>query len=71
MTVSVGKHGTQHCTEHSKGDLISTAGWEHNLRVVTTLKVLVAQSRPTPCDPTDCSPPGFSVHGILQARILE
>ena len=23
------------------------------------------------CDPTDCSPPGFSVHGILQARILE
>ena len=27
---------------------------------------------PTLCDPTDCSPPGFSsVHGILQARILE
>ena len=23
------------------------------------------------CDPIDCSPPGFSVHGILQARILE
>ena len=23
------------------------------------------------CNPTDCSPPGFSVHGILQARILE
>ena len=23
------------------------------------------------CDPLDCSPPGFSVHGILQARILE
>ena len=23
------------------------------------------------CDPVDCSPPGFSVHGILQARILE
>ena len=22
-------------------------------------------------DPTDCSAPGFSVHGILQARILE
>ena len=22
------------------------------------------------CDPVDCSPPGFSVHGILQARIL-
>ena len=25
----------------------------------------------TLCDPTDCSPPGSSVHGILQARILE
>ena len=26
---------------------------------------------PTLCDPVDCSPPGSSVHGILQARILE
>ena len=26
------------------------------------------QSRPTLCSPMDCSPPGFSVHGILQAR---
>ena len=31
----------------------------------------VAQSCLTPCDPVDCSPPGSSVHGILQARILE
>ena len=23
------------------------------------------------CDPMDCSPPSFSVHGIFQARILE
>ena len=29
------------------------------------------QSCPTLCDPIDCSPPGSSVHGILQARILE
>ena len=29
------------------------------------------QSCPTLCDPIDCSPPGASVHGILQARILE
>ena len=34
-------------------------------------KILVAQSCPTFCDPMDCSPPGSSVHGILQARILE
>ena len=26
---------------------------------------------PTLCNPVDCSPPGSSVHGILQARILE
>ena len=26
---------------------------------------------PILCDPVDCSPPGSSVHGILQARILE
>ena len=29
------------------------------------------QSCPTLCDPRDGSPPGFSVHGILQARTLE
>ena len=33
--------------------------------------VLVTQSCLTPCDPKDCSLPGSSVHGILQARILE
>ena len=33
--------------------------------------MLVAQSCPTLCDPMDCDPPGSSVHGILQARILE
>ena len=35
------------------------------------VKANVAQSCPTVCDPTDCSPPDSSVHGILQARILE
>ena len=29
------------------------------------------QSCLTLCDPMDCSPPGSSVHGILQAKILE
>ena len=32
---------------------------------------LVAQSWPTVCDPMDCSPPGSSVCGILQAEMLE
>ena len=31
----------------------------------------VAQLCPTPSDPMDCSPPGSSVHGIFQARVLE
>ena len=38
-------------------------GWE--------VKVLVAQSSLTLCNSMGCSPPGSSVHGILQARILE
>ena len=33
--------------------------------------VLFAQSCPILCDPMDCRPPGSSVHGILQARILD
>ena len=31
----------------------------------------VTQSCPTLCGPMDCIPPGSSVHGILQVRILE
>ena len=31
----------------------------------------VAQLCPTVSDPMDCSPPGSSVHGIFQARVLE
>ena len=35
-----------------------------------TVQYTQAKSYPTLCDPMDCSPPGSSVHGILQARIL-
>ena len=35
------------------------------------VKVLIAQLYSTLCDPIDCSPPGSSVLGILQARILQ
>ena len=31
----------------------------------------VVQSRPTLCDPMDYRPPGSSVYGIVQARILD
>ena len=42
-------------------------GWECSCAVLC----LVDQSCPTLWDPMGCSPPGSSVHGILQARILE
>ena len=35
------------------------------------VKALVVQLYLTLCDPIDCSPPGSSIHGILQTRILE
>ena len=38
---------------------------------ITTCVCTVAQSYLTLCDLMDCSPPGSSVHGIFQARILE
>ena len=41
------------------------------LSEVSVSECEVAQSHPTLCDSVDCSPPGSSVHGVLQARILE
>ena len=43
------------------------------LHIVQKLCVLakLLQSFPILCNSMDCSPPGSSVHGILQARILE
>ena len=43
----------------------------HRLYQLSESEREVAQLCPTLCDPTDCSPPGSSVRGILQARILE
>ena len=39
--------------------------------IAVKVKVLVTQSCPTLCNTMNCSPPGFSVCEILQARILE
>ena len=41
------------------------------VRVVAAAAAKSLQSCPTLCDPMDCSLPGFSVHGILQARTQE
>ena len=43
----------------------------HKLKCPKLTKCGVIQLRLTLCDPMDCSPTGFSVHGILQARIME
>ena len=67
-------HGGTLCTElsltfgrYTRETVVSTA----YLPFLMSCRVLVAQSCPTLCDPLDCSPPGSSVHGILQARTLE
>ena len=39
--------------------------------VIACVHAKLLQSCLTPWDPMDCSPPGYSVHRILQARILE
>ena len=41
----------------------------HNIGYAAAAKLL--QSCPTLSDPMDCSPPGSSIHGIFQARVLE
>ena len=51
--------------------LVSRATWMLCYKSCEKEKVLVAQLCPTLFDPMNCSPPGSSVHGILQARILE
>ena len=64
---------------HFPGCQRQKAGWgsgHPGNRLMTTcppipLPKLLAQSRLTLCDPMDCCPPGSSVYGILQARILE
>ena len=54
-------------------DFTFTFQWEdvfsHGSAVQCCAKSL--QPCPTLCDPMDCSPPGSSVHGIFQTRILE
>ena len=60
MDTCVCKAGSLHCPPETITTLLT--GY---------VCVLVAQSRPTLCDPMTYSPPGFSVRGILQARILE
>ena len=62
---------------HSKITVDGDCSYEikrHLLSERKTRRNLYAKSHQsclTPCDPRDCSPPGSSVHGILQKRALE
>ena len=53
--------------------MIALQYWLYFCHISTRIAmcVLLAQSCPTLCDPVDCSRPGSSVRGILQARMLE
>ena len=43
----------------------------YSKEILVKVKLLVAQSHPTLCNPMDCSPRVSSIHEIFQARILE
>ena len=59
-------HESQKCHVIHPNSLISASIFL--LRLVSLVR---AQLCPTVCNPMNCSPPGSSVHGVLQARILE
>ena len=43
----------------------------HSIHAAAATAAKSLQSCPTLCDTMDCSLPGYSVHGIFQARVLE
>ena len=58
--------------EYWRGSCSSTPrNWAQVFCIATAAAAKSLQSCPTLCDPTDCSLPGFSIPGILQARTLE
>ena len=65
--VGEGQESLACCSTWGRKELDTT---EHWTTMAKKMKVLVARSNLTLCNPTDYSQPGPSVHGILQARIL-
>ena len=62
----------RHCGKKVGKKLLSALkSSEFHLELGVVLCAQSLQSCRTLCDPLDCSPPGSSVHGILQARTLE
>ena len=54
-----------------KGYIVNIWRWDKKLLSVLCACAKLLQSHPALCNPTECSPSGSSVHGILQGRILE
>ena len=59
----------------AESDTTEATSQQQQIKLLVTCIIivlcLVTQPCLTLCDPMDCSPPGPSVHGILQAKILE
>ena len=65
-------HTRTHTNTSADDDSRGWQGWEPNIHFPGwCVRAKLLQSCPTLCDPMDCSPPGSSVHGAFQARILE
>ena len=76
VTRNVGRSWTPYCQIHTEIEESrkTTRPLRHDLNQIPydyTVESEVAQLYLTLWDLTDCSPPGSSIHGILQARILE
>ena len=67
ISVQMKRNRVKNNTEAEK-EVLRDLSYVTETALIVKVKVLVAQSYPTLCNPTDCSPPGLSVHGILQAR---
>ena len=70
------QEGTAHCESPGEADgepwVSGLGGWGGQASLHTCcVRAKLVQLCPTLRDPMDCSPPGSSVHGVLQARILE
>ena len=59
------------CKRLSFHSWVRKISWRRKWQPTPVLACVQAQSCPSLCKPMDCSPPGSSVHGIFQARILE
>ena len=59
------------CLQRSLNKSNFSGHLKNHMHMCVNVCVWVSQSCPTLCDPMDCSPPGSSVHGTNQARILE